>query len=196
MSRDDWSDLSKYPERHRGRIDAELRGQGKVRDALGDRGLIRPVEGAKKKRTSPEQDMQIAIVTLADQMPMPFTPEDAMHWPRHVRNARVGEYLIHIPNGGGRSKAEGGIFKAMGVRKGVADLLFMLPVLYLGGFGRAGLWTELKVDGKLTPEQEQFRDRVTAVGYGWSEARSVDQWHVEIKQYLRHALPLINDNGG
>jgi hypothetical protein len=35
--------------------------------------------------------------------------------------------VIHVPNGGGRSKAEAGIFKAMGVLAGFPDLLVIGP---------------------------------------------------------------------
>ena len=35
--------------------------------------------------------------------------------------------VFHVPNGGGRSKAEGGILKAMGVRAGIPDLFLLGP---------------------------------------------------------------------
>jgi hypothetical protein len=35
--------------------------------------------------------------------------------------------VVHVPNGGGRSKAEAGIFKAMGVLAGFPDLLVIGP---------------------------------------------------------------------
>jgi hypothetical protein len=39
--------------------------------------------------------------------------------------------VVHVPNGGGRSKAEAGIFKAMGVLAGFPDLLVIGPTNYL-----------------------------------------------------------------
>ena len=36
-----------------------------------------------------------------------------------------GPLWFHVPNGGGRSKAEGGILKAMGVKAGIGDLVFL-----------------------------------------------------------------------
>lgn len=47
--------------------------------------------------------------------------------------------LYHIPNGGKRTKAEAGIFKAMGVKSGVPDV--HLPVAR-GGYH--GLYIEMK----------------------------------------------------
>jgi hypothetical protein len=37
--------------------------------------------------------------------------------------AMPGAFYFHCPNGGKRSKAEGGIFKALGVRAGMPDLI-------------------------------------------------------------------------
>lgn len=42
----------------------------------------------------------------------------------HVRGV-PGLVFWHTPNGGGRSKAESGILKAMGVRPGVSDLILV-----------------------------------------------------------------------
>jgi hypothetical protein len=40
-------------------------------------------------------------------------------------NLAPGWRFFHVPNGGKRSKAEAGIFKAMGVDPGVEDLVFV-----------------------------------------------------------------------
>lgn len=40
-------------------------------------------------------------------------------------------FCFHVPNGGGRSKAEAGILKAMGVLAGMPDLLVMGPSIPL-----------------------------------------------------------------
>ena len=37
----------------------------------------------------------------------------------------MGPVWFHVPNGGARSRAEAGIFKVMGVKAGVPDLLFL-----------------------------------------------------------------------
>lgn len=57
----------------------------------------------------PEQDLQINLVSaLRRLLPEPWL-------------------VVHVPNGGGRSKAEAGIFKAMGVLAGFPDLLVIGP---------------------------------------------------------------------
>lgn len=70
--------------------------------------------------------------------------------------------LIHIGNGGLRSKPEAVRFKKMGVHPGVSDLF--LPVAR-GGFH--GLWVEMKRQkgGKLSEPQKQWIDDMTAEHY-------------------------------
>jgi hypothetical protein len=59
------------------------------------------------KRASEESDLQRAVV-------------------EHLKYRAVkGAFWFHCPNGGFRTKAEAGLFKAMGVRAGVPDLLLL-----------------------------------------------------------------------
>lgn len=76
-----------------------------------------------------------------------------MNWAAlvHVGAITLAELLIHVPNGGARSAAEGGRFKAMGVKAGIPDLLLPLRNDHYG----AGWW-ELKV-GKNKPTDHQLR---------------------------------------
>lgn len=59
---------------------------------------------------------------------------------------------FHVPNGGKRSKAQAGIFKAMGVKAGVPDLVFWgMPACPLA-------FVELKIgDGRLSTSQIDFQ---------------------------------------
>jgi hypothetical protein len=86
--------------------------------------------------------------------------------------ARKEIEYFHVPNGEQRDKRQGAKLKAMGVRPGVSDLIFIMhdtsevPVLFL----------ELKVrNGKLTDDQKHFRDRVTVLGYVYEWADSFDE---------------------
>lgn len=46
----------------------------------------------------------------------------------HLRASLPAPWIVfHVPNGGGRSKAEAGILKAMGVLAGMPDLLIIGP---------------------------------------------------------------------
>jgi hypothetical protein len=84
-----------------------------------------------------------------------------------LRLQHKGLLWFHIPNGGGRSRAEAGILYAMGVRPGVADLCFVL-------YGR-NAWVEIKgPDGRVDKLQEEFRDAVVARGDEWHLVRSLD----------------------
>lgn len=89
------------------------------------------------------------------------------------------KWLHHIPNGGSRHIIEAGKLKAMGVKRGVADIF--LPVRQVGSSGsifKCGLYIELKkVGGKLSTEQLNFATDVMRNGYvwklcyGWEDAR-------------------------
>lgn len=82
--------------------------------------------------------------------------------------------LFHIPNGGKRSAAEAGRFKAMGVKPGVPDLFLPVP---RGGY--SGLFIELKRahGGSLSDHQRDWLDDLSVRGYkavmchGWEAAR-------------------------
>ena len=84
--------------------------------------------------------------------------------------------LFHIPNGGRRSAAEAGRFKAMGVKAGVPDLFLPVPK---GGY--SGLFIELKRKngGTLSDTQRDWLDDLAVRGFravmchGWEAARDV-----------------------
>ena len=83
------------------------------------------------------------------------------------------DLLYHIPNGGNRSKAEAGRFKAEGVKAGVPDIC--LPVAR-GCFH--GLYVELKREkgSKTSDEQKRWIEKLSKQGYfavvcrGWTKA--------------------------
>lgn len=90
----------------------------------------------------PEQEMQIACASYL-----------------YDRQAYVKDLIFcHVPNGGRRSKAEAGIFKAMGVQAGAPDLVVWMK----GGT----LQIELKAGkGRLSDAQEAFGDGLKALGH-------------------------------
>src|SRR4051812_39279788 len=90
--------------------------------------------------------------------------------------------FCHVGNGGRRSKAEAGIFRALGVRAGVPDLLIWLP-------GGRGFGVELKAgSGKLSPAQTFWHATVTTLGHRVYVVRSLD----EMEQVLRaEGVPAI-----
>ena len=96
------------------------------------------------------------------------------------RHSELG-LLYHIPNGGARSKAEAGRFKAEGVKSGVPDLC--LPVARKGFHG---LYVELKrlTGGKVSDKQNEWITALDKEGYcavvcrGWLEASKVILWYL------------------
>jgi hypothetical protein len=101
--------------------------------------------GAKPSRKAtarPEQALHRAVVALASQI-RPAVP------------------FFHVPNGGARSAVEGAIFKGLGVRAGVPDLVFVLPQ---GGVA----FMEIKAErGRVSAAQALFRGEVADMGASW-----------------------------
>ena len=79
-----------------------------------------------------------------------------------------------IPNGGGRSKAQGGILKATGVLAGIPDLCVLMP-------DAKALFIEVKTPKTLTtkkrylsPDQRGIKSRLELLGFPVHVCRSVD----------------------
>lgn len=86
-------------------------------------------------------------------------------------------WWVHVPNGGARSRAEGGIFKALGVVPGVADIL----IIPQGGIAH---WLEVKPEGRTQSEsQKAFQGVMIALGCPYAVVRSVDQADTMLKQW-------------
>jgi len=86
----------------------------------------------------------------------------------HLR-ARAGRQVVawHVPNGGGRSKAEAGRFKAEGVVPGIPDVCILMQGRFYG--------LELKADkGRLSPAQIDMHERLRAAGATIAVAYGLD----------------------
>ena len=113
------------------------------------------------KRNRPEQAIQKAVIQYL------------------MILENLGELtFFHVPNGGRRSKTEGGIFKAMGVKPGVADLVILLP-------GGRTAFIEIKAGkGRLSPAQKAFRNTAEVLGFPFAECRAVD----EVERFVRRLI--------
>jgi hypothetical protein len=115
---------------------------------------------ARRRQQRIEQSFQIALVELI------------------TLNLAPGWFFFHVPNGGFRSRTEAGILKAMGVKKGVDDLIFIQ---------RGGLVYLLELkrpDGSRTKAQRDF--------HFWCQANDVPS---EIASDLEEAIGIITDWG-
>lgn len=116
-------------------------------------------------RQSPEEDLHRAVFAWV-----------FAHEARHP----ILRYMLHVPNGGARSKGEAGKLKAMGVRKGVVDVVN--PFAQPGGTGFA---CELKAPGKgPTPEQQDYLDFARANGCVTGVCFTLEQFVALVGQYL------------
>ena len=116
-----------------------------------------------KRRGTPEADLQRSVVT-ALKFALPKT-------------AIIHHCANEVTEPGPRGAKRQAILVGMGVHPGFADLIVLCE-------GRV-LFLELKsLNGRLSPNQEAFRDTVLAQGFGWALVRSVDD-----------ALGALADNG-
>jgi hypothetical protein len=116
-----------------------------------------------KRRGTPEADLQRSVVT-ALKFALPKT-------------AIIHHCANEVTEPGPRGAKRQAILVGMGVHPGFADLMVLCD-------SRA-LFLELKsLKGRLSPNQEAFRDTVLAQGFGWALVRSVDD-----------ALGALADNG-
>lgn len=127
--------------------------------------LSPPEKTPRARLNTPEEDLQIecfkAVALLELQHP-------------------ILKWMVHVPNGGKRTKAQAGRLKAMGVKGGVLDVL--LPRRYRGW---PGLAIEMKSDkGRLTDDQKAWLEAFTEDGYVTGVARTLDEFLDLVTKYL------------
>ena len=90
------------------------------------------------------------------------------------------EWMHHIPNGGYRTKAEAGRFKAAGVKSGVPDISFPVPRR-----GYHGMYIEMKaLDGKTSDNQKKWLEALSRQGYFCRVCYGADDAICTITWYL------------
>lgn len=116
--------------------------------------------------------------------------EEILHRNCHVWNVlNQGKYpllswIFHCPNGGGRTKAEAGILKAMGVKPGISDFILPFPC---GEWN--GLAIELKSNsGKLSVYQQNWLIKARDNGWLVGVARDLVEYEKLVKLYLSGSL--------
>ena len=92
------------------------------------------------------------------------------HWNTYPYLRRT---LFHVQQKA-RNKIEGSRFKAIGVVKGVSDLILVCP-------GKT-LYVEVKLpDGTQKEEQKEFQERVEMFGHGYRIVRSLEAFQALVK---------------
>lgn len=99
----------------------------------------------------------------------------------------------HSPNGGKRSKREGAVFRAMGVRAGFPDLIYPAPV---GGY--SGVALELKTaSGRVSDRQSDWGAWLESQGYYVATPRTVAEVLVIVNELFGLGIhPLTIENRG
>lgn len=124
----------------------------------------------RRIRNRPEQEQQIALFRWAA---LAMAAEPRLY-------ARLA-YMTHVPNGGARSKVEGSILKAMGVRRGVPDVLLFCD----GELSQHGLAFEFKAPGGASETEDQARWLAYLSAMGW-RVHVVRDWTVARDLIRRH----------
>jgi hypothetical protein len=100
---------------------------------------------------------------------------DAMR-PQHP----ILEWLVHIPNGGKRPRGVAGKLKAMGVKKGVLDVVLFLPYN-----GWSGLAIEMKVGKNVTTDdQDDWIEVLDAANYYTAVCYTLEEFITHMMRFL------------
>jgi len=119
----------------------------------------------KKPRRQEEEDLQRDVFTWI-----------ALHEGAYPQL----RWFFHVPNGGARSKGEAGKLKAMGVRKGVADVICPFSNGPYRGFA-----CEIKSRvGRTTVDQDEFLETAATDVWVWGVARTLEEFVALVATYL------------
>ena len=87
---------------------------------------------------------------------------------------------FHCFNGGKRNKIEAAIYKGLGVKAGVSDIIILQP-----SDGYHGLVVELKAKkGKLTPNQSYFLEQCESAGYKTAVISDIGNFIEMMEEYM------------
>lgn len=105
---------------------------------------------------------------------------NCVRWFRYMY-PQFSHLLFAVPNGGARSKSQGGMLKAEGVVAGVSDLILMLP-----SQGAHALCIEMKTESKISHQSDKQKDWQTLVqqyGYKYVVCRNFVEFEFMVGGY-------------
>lgn len=95
---------------------------------------------------------------------------------------RYSTLFFAVPNGGKRNVITATIMKKEGVRRGVADLILLLP-----RNGYHGLLIEMKTKkGRQSEFQKAFQAATECQGYKYAVCRSEDEFKQVVNEYIKN----------
>jgi hypothetical protein len=100
-----------------------------------------------------------------------------------ARNDKRLQNVFAIPNAAKRTPRQGRWMKEEGLRAGVPDVFAAIPVA-----GKHGLFLEMKrvkPKGRLTPNQKDWLERLSAAGYHCAVAYGCDHALTLLDEYLK-----------
>lgn len=83
--------------------------------------------------------------------------------------------FAHVPNGGKRTKAEGGIFKALGVSPGIPDLLIFDAPPIAPDYAGTAIELKRQTGGKLSHNQREWLDKLEKRGWLTAVCKGADE---------------------
>jgi hypothetical protein len=148
--------------------------------ALGPDSPLRPSTGGKVQKRGHEDKAHMEVIRWADSPAVRDVYPD-LHW------------LFHAANGGNRDAATAGKMKAMGVRRGVPDLLLPVP---RGRF--CGLAIELKVwKGSPLPadpsDPTKYRTMPSANQLDWLSHLTTAGWSTSVQWGAHAAIEALRE---
>ena len=92
----------------------------------------------------------------------------------------LDKLIFAVPNGGKRDKVTGAKMKYEGVKRGVADLILLVPKK-----GFASLCIEMKVPkGRQSQEQKEWQREAEKYRNKYVVCHSLEEFMDEVKRYL------------
>ena len=94
-----------------------------------------------------------------------------------------GLYWFHPANGEKRNIVTAKRLKRMGVKPGIADLVFVLPFQGCGSHGVVAFMEIKSEKGRLSPKQKEFRDKCARLGWSYKIVRNLDEAIYVLRQW-------------
>jgi hypothetical protein len=102
------------------------------------------------------------------------------------------KWLFHVPNGGQRTAFAGAQMKALGVKKGVPDLILPITTFDHMGVKHCGLIVEMKsATGSLSIEQKEWKEHFLEQLWEFRLARTASEARSYLCQYLSTPQNLV-----